>query len=196
MVNYFWVGMCLLGIVYAIFTGRIEEVNEAIFASATEAITICIGLISVLVFWLGIMKIAEESGLLKKLTKLLYPLAKKIFPEIPENHPAFGYILSNIVANMFGLGNAATPLGLKAMEQLHELNQKKKQASRSMITFVVCNTAGLTILPTTVIVIRMNNKASNPTDILGPVLLATLIATIATLIIDRYFYYRRQKRGN
>ncbi len=195
MVNYFWIGMCVIGVLYAMVTGRIDEVNVAIFDSAKEAITICIGLISVLVFWLGMMKIAEASGLLKKLTMLFYPVVKRLFPEVPADHPAFGYILSNIVANMFGLGNAATPLGLKAMEQLQTLNKDKEKASRSMITFIALNTSGLTILPTTVILIRMNNHAAVPTDIIGPVFLATAIATILTVLVDRFYFYRRKMKG-
>ena len=106
-----------------------------------------------------------------------------------------GYILSNIMANMFGLGNAATPLGIKAMEQLKELNGGKPVASRSMITFLALNTSGLTLIPTTVIAIRMNYHSASPTEIVGPTLLATAIATIAAIIIDRYFYYRRKRKG-
>ena len=195
MVNYVWIGMTVIGLVYAMFNGTIDAVNVALFEGAKEAVTICIGLISVLVFWLGMMKIAEGAGLLRGLTKLFYPLARRIFPEVPAGHPALGYILSNVVANMFGLGNASTPLGVKAMEQLYELNGKKNTPSRSMITFLALNTSGLTILPTTIIVIRMNNGSVNPTEILGPVFLATLIATVLTLFIDRYFHFRRTRRG-
>lgn len=126
MVNYIWIGMTLIGLVFAAINGRMKEVNEAIFQSATEAVTLCIGLISILVFWLGIMRIAQESGLLDKFARIFRPLIKRLFPEVPENHPAMGYILSNIIANMFGLGNAATPLGIKAMEQLKELNGEKQ----------------------------------------------------------------------
>ena len=113
MVNYIWVFMTVVGIVFALFNGTMEEVNKAIFDGAKEAVTLCIGLISILVFWLGMMRIAEESGLLEKLSKLFRPLVKRLFPEVPPNHPAMGYILSNMIANMFGLGNAATPLGIK-----------------------------------------------------------------------------------
>jgi len=185
----------MIGLIYAMLNGTINEVNVAIFESAKEAVTICIGLVSVLVFWLGMMRVAEAAQLLKKLTKLFYPLARRLFPEIPSKHPAFGYILSNMVANLFGLGNAATPLGIKAMEQLNELNGKKGTPSRSMITFLALNTSGLTLLPTTIIVIRMNNNSANPTEIIGPVFLATLIATTFTILIDRYFHFRRSRKN-
>ncbi|MBS4173325.1 nucleoside recognition domain-containing protein [Bacillus sp. FJAT-49736] len=195
MVNYIWIGMTIIGLIFAAVNGKMKAVNEAIFHSANEAVTLCIGLISILVFWLGIMRIAQESGLLDKLSKLFRPIIKKLFPEVPENHPALGYILSNIMANMFGLGNAATPLGIKAMEQLKELNGGKTVASRSMITFLALNTSGLTLIPTTVIAIRMNYKSASPTEIVGPTLIATLIATIAAILIDRYYHYKRTRRG-
>ena len=120
MVNYIWVGMLLIGFLFAIVNGTIDEVNAALFKAAADAVTICFGLMSVLVFWLGLMKIAEDSGLLEKLAKLFLPIVTRLFPDIPKNHPAIGYIMSNMIANTFGLGNAATPLGIKAMEQLKE----------------------------------------------------------------------------
>lgn len=194
MVNYFWIFMCISGIIYAFFNGTIDQVNMAIFESAKESVAICIGLISVLVFWLGIMKVAEDSGLLEKTSRLFFPFVRKIFPDVPKDHPALGYILSNMIANMFGLGNAATPLGIKAMEELNELNQGNDSPSRSMTTFIALNTAGLTILPTTVIVIRMNNHAQNPTEIIGFVFIATVISTVLTLILDRYLYNMNAKK--
>ncbi|MFD2445907.1 nucleoside recognition domain-containing protein [Bacillus sp. CGMCC 1.16607] len=195
MVNYIWVGLTIISLIFAAFTGTMNEVNEAIFKGAKEAVTLCIGLISILVFWLGMMKIAEDSGLLKKLALLFKPLVKLIFPEVPANHPALGYILSNMMANMFGLGNAATPLGIKAMEQLKELNGGKNEASRSMVTFLAVNTASVTIVPTMVIAIRMNYGSVSPTDIVGPTLVTTIISAIAAILIDRYFYYRRTRKG-
>lgn len=195
MVNYIWIGMTLIGLVFAALNGKMKDVNEAIFQSANEAVTLCIGLISILVFWLGIMRIAQDSGLLDKFSRIFRPLIKRLFPEIPENHPAMGYILSNIIANMFGLGNAATPLGIKAMEQLKELNGGKSVASRSMITFLALNTSGLTLIPTTVIAIRMNYHSASPTEIVGPTLMATAIATIAAIMIDRYYYHKRKRNG-
>ncbi len=194
MVNIIWVGMTIIGLVFAVINGKMSEVNEAIFSSANEAVTLCIGLVSVLVFWLGIMRIAQEAGLLDKLAKMFRPLVTRLFPEVPENHPAMGYILSNMMANMFGLGNAATPLGIKAMEQLKELNGGRDFASRSMITFLAINTSSITIIPTTVIAIRMKYDSVSPTEIVGPTLIATILSTLGAILIDRYFNYRRTRR--
>ncbi|WP_079509608.1 nucleoside recognition domain-containing protein [Mesobacillus jeotgali] len=195
MVNYIWVVMILIGLGFAMVNGTMTEVNEAVFTGAKEAITLSIGLISILVFWLGMMRIAEDSGLLSKLSSLFKPFISKLFPEVPSSHPAMGYILSNMIANMFGLGNAATPLGIKAMEELKDLNGGKNEASRSMITFLAINTASITLIPTTVIAIRMNYDSSNPTDIVGPTLVATAVSAVAAILIDRFFYYRRSKKG-
>jgi spore maturation protein A len=185
--------MTIIGLVFAMINGRMSEVNEAIFQSANEAVTLCIGLVSILVFWLGIMRIAQDSGLLEKLSRLFRPFVKRLFPEVPDNHPAMGYILSNMMANMFGLGNAATPLGIKAMEQLKVLNGGSDHASRSMITFLAINTSSLTIIPTTVIAIRMKYDSASPTEIVGPTLIATFLSTVGAILIDRYFHYRRTR---
>ncbi|MBL4954087.1 spore maturation protein [Neobacillus sp. YIM B02564] len=195
MVNYIWVGMTIIGIIFALVNGTMDEVNKAVFDGAKEAVTICIGLISVLVFWLGMMRIAQESGLLEKLSRLFRPLVKKIFPEVPENHPAMGYMLSNMISNMFGLGNAATPLGIKAMEELKKLNGGKNSASRSMVTFLAMNTASITLIPTTVIAIRINYHSASPTEIVVPTIITTVLSAIGAILIDRYFYYRRSRKG-
>lgn len=195
MVNYIWVFMTVVGFIFALINGTMAEVNKAIFDGAKEAVTLCIGLISVLVFWLGMMRIAEESGLLERLSKLFRPLVKRLFPEVPVSHPAMGYILSNMISNMFGLGNAATPLGIKAMEELKKLNGDKDSASRSMVTFLAINTASITIIPTTVIAIRMNYHSATPTEIVVPTIIATVISALGAILIDRYFYYRRSRKG-
>lgn len=195
MINIIWVAMTIVGIIFAMINGTMDKVNEAIFEGAKEAVTLCIAFISVLVFWLGIMRIAQDAGLLKKLTSIFKPIVKRLFPEVPENHPAMGYILSNMIANLFGLGNAATPLGIKAMEQLKLLNGGKDSASRSMITFLAINTSSLTIIPTTVIAIRMTYHSASPTEIVAPTLFATICSTIGAILIDRYFYYRRNRIG-
>jgi spore maturation protein A len=195
MVNYIWVFMTLVGFVFAMINGTMVEVNKAIFDGAKEAVTLCIGLISILVFWLGMMRIAQESGLLELLSKLFRPLVRRLFPDVPTNHPAMGYILSNMIANMFGLGNAATPLGIKAMEELKQLNGGKNSASRSMVTFLAINTASITIIPTTVIAIRMNYNSASPTEIVVPTLIATIISMLGAVMIDRYFYNRRIRKG-
>ncbi|WP_010095974.1 nucleoside recognition domain-containing protein [Ornithinibacillus scapharcae] len=189
MVNIIWAFLAIIGIVYAMFNGTMDEVNKAIFESADEAVTLSIGLISVLVFWLGIMKIAEEAGILKALAKLFRPIVVRLFPEVPKDHPAIGYILSNITANIFGLGNAATPMGIKAMEQMKQLSGTD-EASRSMITFLAINTSSLTLIPTTVIAIRMQYDSVSPTEIVGTTIIATIISTLSAILIDRLFYYR------
>ncbi|MCP9278158.1 spore maturation protein SpmA [Bacillus wiedmannii] len=195
MVNLVWVAMAIIGIVYAMINGTMEAINKAVFDGAKDAVTICIGLISVLVFWLGLMKIAEEAGLLKKLVSLFMPIVKRLFPEIPKDHPSMGFILSNMMANFFGLGNAATPLGIKAMEQLKELNGGKDSASRSMVTFLALNTSAITLIPTTVISIRMTYESANPTEIVGVTFIAQVLSMIGAIWIDRYFYRRRSRKG-
>lgn len=194
MINIIWAALFLIGIVYAAINGKMAEVNQAIFKSAQEGVTLCLGLIFVLVFWLGIMKIAEDAGLLEKLSRVVKPILKRLFPEVPGEHPAMGYIVSNFVANLFGLGNAATPLGIKAMEELRTLNGGKSEASRSMITLLALNTSGLTLIPTTVIAIRMKYHSASPTDIVGTTLLATICTTAAAILLDRYFYWRRSHK--
>ncbi|WP_226034640.1 nucleoside recognition domain-containing protein [Aquibacillus saliphilus] len=194
MVNLIWASMAIIGIVYAMFNGTMEEVNLALFESADDAVTLSIGLISVLVFWLGLMRVAEKAGLLKQLTRLFKPLVIRLFPEIPKDHPAMGYILSNFTANLFGLGNAATPMGIKAMEQMKVLSGSDK-ASRSMITFLVINTSSLTLIPSTVIAIRMQYNSIAPTEIVGTTIMATLVTSIAAVTVDRLFYYRRVSKS-
>ncbi|MFA9556097.1 nucleoside recognition domain-containing protein [Evansella sp. AB-rgal1] len=194
MVNYIWVSLFVIGLVFAGINGTMGDVNEAIFKGASEAVTICIGLISVLTFWLGLMKIAEKSGLLKGLSRILSPFVKRLFPDVPKDHPAMGYILSNMSANMFGLGNAATPMGIKAMEELKALNGGKDEASRSMITLLAINTASITLIPTTVISIRMQYESIAPTEIVGTTILATACSTVGAILIDRFFYYRRIRK--
>lgn len=193
MVNVIWALMAIIGIVYAMFNGTMEDVNEALFQSANEAVTISIGLISVLVFWLGIMKIAEAGGILKVLANLFRPVVERIFPDIPKDDPAIGYILSNFTANIFGLGSAATPMGLKAMKEMQRLSGSDT-ASRSMITFLALNTSSLTLIPTTVIAIRMQYNSLAPTEIVGTTIIATTVSTISALLLDRLFYYLHERK--
>lgn len=193
MVNIIWAFMAIIGIIYAMFNGTMSNVNEAIFNSASDAVTLSISLISILVFWLGIMNIANKAGILQFLSKIFRPIIYKLFPEIPKDHPAIGYILSNMTANMFGLGNAATPMGLKAMEEMKKLSNSPV-ASRSMITFLALNTSGLTLVPTTVIAIRMQYDSVAPTEIVGTTIIASLIGVISAVLLDRFFYYMNKKK--
>lgn len=188
MVNKLWATFIIIGIVYSIFTGNLSIINEEILTSASSSLEMALKIFPVMSLWLGISKIAEESSLLSKFSKFVSKVLKYIFPEIPSDHPSLSYISSNIVANIFGLGNAATPFGLKAMSSLQELNKDKKTASRSMITFLVLNTSGVTIIPTTVISLRMMYKSVNPTSILLPCILITFLSTLGGLVMDRILY--------
>jgi spore maturation protein A len=182
--------MIASGVTAAALQGRIDLVTTAALTGAKEAVAVCIGLISILVFWLGMMHIAKDAGLLEKLAKLLRPVAKLLFPTVPQDHPAMGYILSNMSANLFGLGNAATPMGIKAMEELQKLNPNPTIATPAMCTLLALNTSGLTLIPTTIIGIRMKYESVDPTDIIGPTLLATFCATTFAVLLDRYYQYR------
>lgn len=185
MINKIWGFFIISGILFSLFTGNIEIINKEILECTNVAFDMIIKIFPVLALWLGIMKIAETSGLLKKLANLLTPILSKIFPEIPAGHESLSLIASNVIANMAGLGSAATPFGLKAMDSLQTLNKKKDTATRSMITFLVLNTSGVTIIPTTIISLRMLYGSSDPTQIVIPCLLATTCSTIAGLTIDR-----------
>ncbi len=193
MINKIWASFIIIGIIYSILTNNTELISTEIIKGAETTLNMITKIFPVMALWLGIMKIAEESNLLKKISKLLSPIMKKIFPEIPENHESISLITTNVVANLFGLGNTSTPIGLKTMKSLQELNKNKKEASHSMITFLVLNTTGLTIIPTTILSLNMNAK--NPTEIILPCFLASLSATIGGLIIDRILQ-RKDKKCN
>lgn len=188
MINKIWFSFIFVGITYGFISGNISAVNEEIITSAKKSLDIFISIFPFIVLWLGIMTIASDSGLLNKISNILYPILGKIFKDIPKNHESLGYISSNIAANILGLGSAATPFGLKAMKSLQELNDNKDTASHSMITFLLLNTSGLTLVPTTVISIRMLYKSINPTSIITSTILATLISTISAIILDKIFY--------
>lgn len=156
--------------------------------AASKGVELILTILPVMCLWLGIMNIAKKSGLLDKLAKLLTPILKIIFPEIPKDHPAFSYISINIIMNMLGVGNAATPFGLKAMKSLQELNNQKDTASRSMITFIILNTAAVTIIPTTIISLRILNKSLNPMSIVPYIIITSTLSCIIGLILDRLYY--------
>lgn len=193
MVNKIWLGLIVIGFLFAAVKGDINTVTQAAFDGAATGVTVCFGLISVLVFWLGMMRMAEEAGLIKTISKMLGPVVSYLFPDVPKDHPAMGFILTNMSANVLGLGNAATPMGIKAMQQLQELNPHKDTASPAMCTLLALNTASITLIPTTLIAIRLNFNSANPAEIVGSTLIATGIATMAAIIADR-FYSRRYSR--
>lgn len=185
MINKLWVGLIVIGSLCLIFTGKADVLNAQILSSGKATLELVMQIFPLVSLWLGIMNIAKESGLLSKVSKFIYPLLHKIFPDIPKGHESFSYISSNIIANMFGLGNAATPFGLKAMKSLQSLNKNKEQASRSMITFLVINTCGLCIIPTTIISLRMLYDSKDPSFIMIPCLTISFISLIFGLVIDR-----------
>lgn len=191
MINKIWGFFIVLGSIFCLCTGKVDLLNQEILGSAKNSLDMIVKIFPVMALWLGIMNIAKVSGLLKKISNVFAPLLGKLFPEIPKGHESLSLIASNIVANMCGLGNAATPFGLKAMKSLQELNKKKDTASRSMITFLVLNTSGVTIIPTTIISLRMMYGSANPTEIVSACILATALSTIGGLIIDRILARRR-----
>ena len=191
MVNKIWAFFIVVGIIFFLTTGDLETLNYEILNSAKNSFEMVTKIFPVMALWLGIMNIAKVSGLLNKISNILSPILGKLFPEIPKGHESLSLIASNIVVNMFGLGNAATPFGLKAMKSLQLLNKKKNTASRSMITFLIINTSGVTLIPTTVISLRMMYQSKHPTEIVLSCILATTISTICAITID-YLITRRR----
>ena len=189
VLNYIWIGLILVAFVFVtvqtLFTGNIaiwSEVVNSTFSSAKTAFDISLGLTGVLSLWLGLMKVGEKGGVVEKFAKIVNPLFSRLFPGIPKNHPAMGSIFMNLSANMLGLDNAATPLGLKAMKEMQEINKEKDVASDAMIMFLVLNTSGLTLIPISVMMYRAQLGAANPSDIFLPILIATFFSTIAGII--------------
>lgn len=187
MINYIWGVFIILGITYSIIN-KDPNLTNNLLTSGKNSIDIILTILPLMCLWLGITKIAEVSGLLSLVSKKLSKVVRIIFPEIPKDHPAIGYISSNIVMNMLGLGNAATPFGIKAMEKLKELNKNKDVASRSMITFLVINTSSVTIIPTTVISLRLLHGSIDASEIIPVTILTTFISIFIALILDRIFY--------
>ncbi len=189
VLNYIWIAFFILAFLFAlgqlIFTGNTQVFSDMVnetFASAKTGFEISLGLTGVLTLWMGLMKIGEKGGLVKILSKAIGPFFTRIFPELPREHPAYGSIIMNLAANMLGLDNAATPMGLKAMSEMQEVNSKKDTASNAQIMFLVLNTSGLTIIPVSIMVFRAQLGAANPADIFIPILLATFFSTIAGLV--------------
>lgn len=192
MVSLTWGIFILLAIVFSLFSGNIEALNNEIVTSGTSALEMILTILPVLVIWMGLMKIAEDSGLLRKMAKKAEPILGKLFPSVPKGNPAIGYIASNVIVNMMGLGSAATPFGLKAMQELQKINTKKNTASPAMITFLVLNTGGVTIIPTTIISLRAMHGSANPTEVIVTAVLATLCAAVSGLVLDAII--RKRKR--
>ena len=193
MVNIIWALFIIIGIIYSLISGNFNVINNEILVSGKSALELLLGMLPLLVIWMGLMKVAEEAGIISSISKMMSPILKKIFPSVPNNDPSLGFIASNIAANMAGLGSAATPFGLKAMESLQKLNKGKKVASEAMITFLVLNTSGVTIVPTTIISLRLLYGSVNPSVVLPFCIIATTCSTIGGLTID---YLIRRKNGN
>jgi len=193
MINYIWGFFLIIGIIYSFLTGTTINVNQELLTSGSNAIDMILNLIPLMCLWLGVMNIAKQSGLLDVMADKIYPIIKIIFPELKDKE-SISLISSNMIMNMLGLGNAATPFGLKAMQRLQEINEKKDESSRSMITFLVINTASITIIPTTVISLRILNNSTNPTEILICSIITTFLSCIIGLLIDRVFYYLWRKK--
>ena len=185
--NLIWYLLIAIAVLVAAFSGTMQATTDAAMESAKTAVELSIGLIGVMALWLGLMKVAEKAGLIRSLARLLRPIMTRIFPDVPGDHPAMGSMISNIAANMLGLGNSATALGLKAMKDLQELNQEKKSASNAMTTFLAINTSSVTIIPATVIAIRSSAGATHAAEIIGPTLLATIVSTVVGITASRLF---------
>ena len=194
MINYIWGSFFIIGIIYSFITGNTEGINNEILTSASSSVNMILQILPIMCLWLGIMQIASDSGLIKKLSRKITPLITKLFPDIPPEHEALTLISSNIIMNMLGLGNAATPFGLKAMKSMQSLNKEKDTATRSMITFLVINTASVTIIPPTVISFRIIAGSTNPTDIVLVSIITSFLSCIVGLILDRLFYFLRRKK--
>lgn len=203
MLNYLWAGMILVGIIYAALTGNIAEVTNAALDSSKEAIALCITMMGVMSFWVGLMEIAQEAGIIRGMSRRMRPLMRFLFPRLPENHGAQEHITTNIIANVLGLGWAATPAGLKAMEELSKLEEdrrngklsgpvrKKGVASNEMCTFLIINISSLQLIPVNVIAYRSQYGSVNPTAIVGAGIVATAVSTVAAVVYCKIMDRRR-----
>ncbi len=189
MLNYLWFGLAVIAIVVGAVTGHLKEVTDAAVDSAGKSVDIAFGLIGIMAMWLGIMKIAEEAGLVRVLARAIRPISRRLFPDVPQEHPAMGMMLLNISANWLGLSNAATPLGIKAMEELQTLNDKPDTATNAMVMFLAINTASITLIPISIIAVRQALGSANPYEIIGPAVFSSTMATItavtATKVLEK-----------
>lgn len=182
MLNIIWPVFLIISFIYAILNGRVAEVNSSIFESTKSAVELCISLLGTICLWNGIMQIASKTNIVKHLNKILNPIMKKLFPDIKKDDKVHKEIAMNIIANIMGIGNAATPLGLKAMKSMQKMNKEKNKLSNSMAMFIVLNTASIQIIPTTVIAIRSSLGSNNPTAMIIPVWISTILAAGSAVI--------------
>lgn len=191
MLNYIWAFMILIGVLYGTFTGHMSEVSNSFIDSSKEAVTLCITMLGIVSFWSGIMEVGTRCGLVTQMTKLISPFVNFLFPDIPKEHKSRDYITTNIIANILGLGWAATPAGLKAMESLSELNrslskEKAHISSKEMCTFLIINISSLQLIPVNIIAYRAQYGSVNPTAIVVPSIIATTISTVVAIIFCRF----------
>lgn len=195
MINYIWFGLIFIGFAVGIATGHVKEVTDAAIESAKNGVNLSMGLIGIMALWLGMMKIAEESGLVQKLALLLKPAMVRLFPDVPADHPAMGAIIMNFAANVFGLGNAATPFGIKAMHSLQELNTTDDTATDSMCMFLAINTSSVVLIPAGTIAYRVAAGSANAMEIIGPVIVATTVSTSTAIIAVKLFSKMKKYRS-
>ncbi len=188
VINKIWGSFIIIGIVFSLLTGRVDVINKEIITSCSSTLELFFGMFPLMVLWSGIMNIAKKAGILDMLARMMQPLFKIIFPDLKKDEPALGYIASNLTINMLGIHNASTPFGLKAMKCLQEKNPDKKTATRSMITFLVLNTSGVTLIATDIIGVRSSLGSGNPTDLVMITIIATIVNTTLALLMDRFLW--------
>ena len=205
MLNYLWAGMIIVGVVYAAFTGRMPDITNAALDSSKEAIALCITMMGVMSFWVGLMEIADKAGIVKSLSWKMRPLIRFLFPDMPKGHPAEEHITTNIIANVLGLGWAATPAGLKAMDELGKLEEERRRgilpgpvrrrgtASNEMCTFLILNISSLQLIPVNVIAYRSQYGSVNPTAIVGPWILATAVSTGVAVVFCKVMDCKKRR---
>lgn len=191
MINNIWFYMIVLSIIFGIINGNVKEITEGVIDASIQSVQLCINFVGIWALWLGLMEIVQKSRLLDKLSKYLYPILKELFPDIPKGHPAYGAISLNMSANLLGIGNAATPFGIKAMKEMQKLNISSEKASDSMCMFLVINTSSIQLIPTTVIALRHSLGSSNSTAIIITSIIATSVSTIVGIFFT--FYFRRKE---
>ncbi|MBA2431271.1 MAG: nucleoside recognition protein, partial [Chthoniobacterales bacterium] len=196
MLNYIWLGLVLLAVIIGGWTDRLKDVTDGAFDGARTAVTIALGLIGIMALWLGVMRLAERAGLVQKIARGLRPLMRRLFPEVPPEHPAMGSMVMNMAANMLGLGNAATPLGLRAMRDLETLNRRPGVATNAMCMFLAINTSSVQLIPTTAIAILITAGSTRATEIIGTAFLATICSTIVGVSAAKFFEKVRAFRSS
>lgn len=193
MLNYLWGFMVVAGIVYGVMTGNVAAAGNGALEAADDAVELCITMAGVMGIWCGVMEIARTSGLIDGITEKLRPVIRWLFPEVPQDHEAIGYISTNFIANILGLGWAATPAGLKAMEELAKLNKNKERATNAMCTFLVLNISSLQLIPVNIIAYRSEYGSVNPAAVAGPALVATTISTIVAVVFCKLMERGKEK---